>query len=595
MAFDPNFRMNRIDQGPSMTEIVNRGAGGILSRQVDRMTAAEDKKKEAEYKASRNKTLDTRADVNTKLQQEAGVRQATAFDNTQTDRTRLLDQRQATSDLYNMQDPANARLTSDVNSAYASIGEPMVKAPDGGMIYSPAQNEQVSALNSRLYKDLGDGTSVDNTKANTILNRDPIAFKKQAMDELMATGKFTGQQAEEVVATEMARRYPVASAEDMKSANETADNTYNANTELLGKSMGGSNNTNISIGGNGSSYKERGRSFDQNTNEHAAKRIDTILNGSNDSGSVGTDSTWFTDDKKNAAEANSFLSKNHVSAPARAEILRLRLKEGKLFGDNWIDVGDRGDFLNEARAIDAGLKGGVAPRDNSSENSTILQLRANQNEKSYLANKKAVRRSGLRGTADKSSMSNFFGKDKVKEKKKSTDKILTPVEKNGTKDDKILANSKTSMDKKYDEYVAEADSKKEDVNSTVASEIPRLQSIINSPKSSTKDINMAKKTAVNISNGMKMTTRMNSSGLQRPTEANKKRWAAIGNLMLDGADYTTSGVQNILGDIAKASDVTKEVLSSIFTQDSNGSLLKPSSTFGSKHGANLVAPILPKK
>ncbi len=61
MAFDPNFRMNRIDQGPSMTEIVNRGAGGILSRQVDRMTAAEDKARAEDYRSGRNKILDTRA------------------------------------------------------------------------------------------------------------------------------------------------------------------------------------------------------------------------------------------------------------------------------------------------------------------------------------------------------------------------------------------------------------------------------------------------------------------------------------------------------------------------------------------------------
>lgn len=68
MAYEPNFRMSQINTGPSMSDIWNRGAGGILNKQVDRMIAEEDKAKaEAEraaakkYQEGRDTILDTRA------------------------------------------------------------------------------------------------------------------------------------------------------------------------------------------------------------------------------------------------------------------------------------------------------------------------------------------------------------------------------------------------------------------------------------------------------------------------------------------------------------------------------------------------------
>lgn len=159
------------------------------------------------------------------------------------------------------------------------------------------------------------------------------------------------------------------------------------------------------------------------------------------------------------------------------------------------------------------------------------------------------------------------------------------IKKTGKKDRDIL----TPPQKK--EYEVAKKIVKEDEKSI--SELDMLQKKINNPSTPQKEVDSAQKTALNITRGQAIRERVNSSGFQKMTPKNKERWVSIGKFIADGADILSKSVDNVLTDIAKASDVTKDFL----VRELESSLKSPRtltpdrSTGLDTGGQNLVAPL----
>jgi hypothetical protein len=214
------------------------------------------------------KTFRSVGDMIQSSQDQALKRQAIAQDQANKDRAyqmqkvnadrvtsefdRKVSLRDASADIAAMQNPVNAGFEPGVQDALLVAGNMQSKEVPG---MEASYNPSVAQVNNDLYgktatqgqaiadfnssgalKEYVAPTLTDNSKT---LQRDPLAFEREARAKLTAQG-FTGQEADPIIASEMARRYPVASQDTIKLKNDNLKEIYKQNMGILKKRAGDS-------------------------------------------------------------------------------------------------------------------------------------------------------------------------------------------------------------------------------------------------------------------------------------------------------------------------------------------------------------------
>ena len=381
------------------------------------------------------------------LKQNADTRAQGTYDMNMSEFDRLKGQRTASVELGQMGDPQNLKLQARLNEAYGSL------ANQADTLSKDEYNKRLLHMNNQLATNLGDGTEVDNTKAAYALDRDPLAFEEQATAQLLASGNFTPVEAKAVVDQELARRYPVASAESITAAQGTAENIYKERMKLLGKGLS-KDGTTVNINGQEISTGANGNKTVISTAD-ATEKIEKMMEGratdADFSGWVGKKLFGNNPATRNTImEYVDYARKADVPPHAILAQLQTSVSENAILDDS-IDI-DKDTFVNAAK--ENHVKGkrlttnGVAGAGLGGMSMADYQSKASAYEKDYLISIKNAEKSGLRSRTTFEDVIKKYTPPKVVEDK-NTGKVK--VDKPSTSNDPIVKEVNKKVEKEIKE------------------------------------------------------------------------------------------------------------------------------------------------
>jgi len=364
------------------------------------------------------------SDKRLNLLNQANTRQQASHDATMTEQQRLIDQRNAGIELSKIANPVNTQLTADVNNKFVELNK---KYEGQDLQNDPVArgnfDKELNILNQGLYTDLGDGQSIDNTKADYTLNRDPSAFKEQALAQLMNTGKFTKAEADSVVASELASRYPVNSAENIKAEREMNETIYKENMAILKKGIGSGSGMTVNEDGTISVGKGNKTVSTQKDNPTLiSNTIEKLAIGKDITGKIS--GTLFGETRPTTGNLNKTVTvlKNYGYDDTQiARGLEAGVKENWLIDDALADPATIASYMGKPSASSVRTTNDGGSRSNSVEaNNVDIRKQMALLTKNFQENDVKIAQSGLRGTADKTSLDTFFNGPKVVDTKKSS-------------------------------------------------------------------------------------------------------------------------------------------------------------------------------
>jgi hypothetical protein len=515
MPIRPNFSLGNVVDPTRGAQAALSNVGTIMQQQAD----IKNERLKAEDRAARLVMLQDQAE----RQRVAADRETETYDLAQ-------NQRQGAMLLGDMENPQNTVLTQQVDDKYTALID---QYKDQNLEGNAAYTKDLDALNTKLYSALGDGSQIDGTKVDMVLNRDPIAFKKQAFDKLIATGNFTPTEASAQVANEMARRYPVSSAEDRKMTQQSLDLALKQQMKSRGTGSGMTVNEDgtISIGaGNQKTVTSEGEAV-----EKINTMIDRIKSGRDISGWLGE--KFLGNNKATRARLLEYVDiarKNKVPDHAILSELQTSVSDN-VFLDDSIDMTSK-EFVenakkNAAKSQRTTTKGGGTA--GYQADGTINGVSTDALIKQYLLDSRRNRNSGLRGTATAADLPEFFGTNTVAPK---TDP-LKDVGIDTTTTPKVTAAPVVVPKTVTGEQKTKVDMLDE--------EITALGDIDSTVKYDKKEKLVMKKNTIILANNLKAS--VNSGGIQKMSQANKENWIAL----YDGVKQGIVNTTELPGDILK--------------------------------------------